>query len=302
MINDDLASTQTKAREAAEDLQTFYRSLVSLVERLKPAWHVQLSYQPDRKNQPVSLDSLRDVFSNELNEAERIFLGRERQAGKPWVTIEQFIKSTPDPDEQVVRRNYLRLLAWRSLKGRFLEGLCLMATLSRMTPIGDPQDIDLFGQVGPIQVRDQNQTCFVWSRPLVQSQRSGLKAIPDIAITATSDRVTTTNILSLIECKCRETIGASDLRSEFGKAYDLGSPSYVLVSYYSLSETLVNAGRELGIDVQVFSLSTPERSQFIRGERDLGEDMAIKLSSARSRRMFLAALDNRVADVRRRVS
>ena len=111
MINDDLASTQTKAREAAEDLQTFYRSLVSLAERLKPAWPVQLSYQPDRKNQPLSLDSLRDVFSYDLNEAQRNFLGRERQAGKPWVTIEQFIRSTPDPDEQVVRRNYLRLLA-----------------------------------------------------------------------------------------------------------------------------------------------------------------------------------------------
>jgi hypothetical protein len=72
------------------------------------------------------------------------------------------------------------------------------------------------------------------------------------------------------------------------------------VSYYAVPEFIVTAGRELGIEVQVFSLSTPERSQFIRGERDVGEDMATKLSTARNRRTFLAALENRAADVRRR--
>jgi hypothetical protein len=170
-----------------------------------------------------------------------------------------------------------------------------------MWPVGPQSDIDLFGQVGPIHVREEDRECFLWSRPLVQSERSGLNAIPDIAITKTPHEVSTTNIISVIECKCRETVGASDLRGEFGKAYDLGSPSYVLVSYYSVTESLVKTGEGLGIDVQVFSLSTPERNQFIRGERDLGEDMAIKLSNARNRRLFLTALEDRAANVRRRV-
>jgi hypothetical protein len=193
-------------------------------------------------------------------------------------------------------------LAWGSLKGKFLEALCLMATLSHMIPLEPQKDIDAFGTVGPLKVRDQDRTCFLWSRPVIESQHSGLNAIPDIVITSTPDQVSTTNILSIIECKCRQTIHAADLRGEFGKAYDLGSPSYVLVSYYNVQETIVVAGRELGIDVQVFSLSTPEREQFVRGERDLGEDMAVKLLNARRRRTFLAALENRTVDVRRRAT
>lgn len=291
----------TKAEEAKEDLQAFYRSLISLGDRLKTTWRFLVCCEPSRGKQELSLDSLKGVFSHALDNAQGNFLERERGAGKPWVSIQQYIKSTSDSKEQAIRRNYLRLLAWHSLKGKFLEGLCLMATLSRMTPIGGARDVDLFAQVGPIQVRDLDQECFVWSRPSVAGQRTGLKAIPDIAITDTSDGVATTNTLSLIECKCRETIGVSDLRAEFGKAYDLNSPSYVLVSYYPVRETLVNAGGELGIDIQVFSLSTPDRDRFIQGELDLGEDMATKLSNARGRCLFLATLENRANDLRRRV-
>src|SRR5262249_44587397 len=97
-------------------------------------------------------------------------------------------------------------------------------------------------------------------------------------------------------------IHAADLRGEFGKAYDLGSPSYVLVSYYNVQETIVAAGRERGIEVQVFGLSTPSRERFVRGERDLGEDMATNLLNARKRRTFLTVLENRTADVRRRAT
>jgi hypothetical protein len=63
----------------------------------------------------------------------------------------------------------------------------------------------------------------------------------------------------------------------------------------------MNAGTGLGIDIQIFSLSTPDRNQFIRGERDVEEDMAIKLSTARNRRLFLIALEDRAANVRHRL-
>src|SRR5262249_8696772 len=188
-------------------------------------------------------------------------LQREKRAGKDWSTVDQYVKSTSHPKEQTTRRNFLRLLAWGALKGRFLEGLCLISTLSRMSPIGHQPDIDPFGQMGPIHVRDEDEECFLWTRPLVESQRSGLNALPDIVVTRTTDKVSTSNIVSVIECKCRDNLGASDLRAEFGKAYDLGSSSYVLVSYYSVRESLSNAGRGLGIDLQIFSLSTSDRNQ-----------------------------------------
>ena len=301
-MNDQLQITVKKAQEASEDVKTFYRAFVSMAERLNAEWRFQINGEPARKVQPFSFESLRHMFSYELEAAQDNFLQREKRAGKDWSTVDRYVKSTSDPKEQTTRRNYLRLLAWRALKGRFLEGLCLMSTLSRMSPIGHQPDIDPFGQIGPIHVRDEDGECFLWTRPLVESQRSGLNAIPDIAITRTPDKVSTSNIVSVIECKCRDNLGASDLRAEFGKAYDLGSPSYVLVSYYSVRESLLNAGRGLGIDLQIFSLSTSDRNQFIRGERDLGEDMAIKLSNARNRHLFLTTLEDRTANVRHRLN
>lgn len=134
----------------------------------------------------------------------------------------------------------------------------------------------------------------------MESFKSGLKAVPDIVITNASTRVTTSNILSIIECKCRETLGANDIRSEFGKAYDLGTSSYTLVSYNSVTNSLIDAGKELGIEIQVFSLNTPEREQFIRGERDVGEDMAQKLTASRKRRMFLTAIEDKTAQIKHR--
>jgi hypothetical protein len=232
--------------------------------------------------------------------AQLNFLERQRQAGNHFPSIEHFIVNTPDINEQKVRRNYLRLLAWRGVKGKFLEALCLMATLTRMTPMGDSFEIELFAQEGPLRVQDQGVSCFIWTQQSVQSEKSGLKAVPDIVITKTPESVTTSNILSIIECKCRDSIGASELRGEFGKAYDLGSPSYILVSYNSVPQSVIDGGQVLGIDVQVFSLNTPERERFLRGERDVAEDMATRLALGRKRRMFLTAIENRASDVRRR--
>lgn len=298
-MNIELDATQRKAKVAHEDREAFYRSLLALAARLKPAWQFRVS-TPGIGWELLSRESLQRHFTYELVKAQLNFLDRQRQAGNHFPTIEHFIASTHDRNEQKVRRNYLRLMAWRGAKGKFLEALCLMATLTRMTPVRDSFEIDLFTQEGPLWVRDQDQQCFIWTQQSIESIRSGLKAMPDIAITNTPEKVTTKNVVSIIECKCRESIGASDLRGEFGKAYDLGSPSYVLVSYNSVAQSIIDGGQELGIDVQVFSLNTPERERFLRGERDIAEDMATKLALGRKRRMFLTAIENRAADVRHR--
>ena len=298
-MNIELSATQSNAKVAHEDREVFYRSLLTLANRLQPAWQFRIS-MPGEGRERLSGESLHRRFTHEIVKAKLSFLERQRQAGNHFPSIEHFIESTPDINEQKVRRNYLRLMAWRAVKGKFLEALCLMATLIRMTPIGDSSEIDLFAQEGPLRVRDQDHPCYIWTQQSVDSIRSGLKAVPDIAITNTPEKVTTKNIVSIIECKCRDSIGASDLRGEFGKAYDLGSPSYILMSYNSVTQSVIDGGQELGIDVQVFSLNTPEREQFLRGERDVSEDMASKLALARKRRMFLTAIENRASDVRRR--
>src|SRR5262245_50972814 len=208
-MNDQLEITVKKAQEASEDLKTFYRSFVSMAERLNSAWRFKINGERPRQNQPLSADSLRHMFSHEFEAAQNNFLEREKRAGKEWGNVDRYVNSTSDPKEQTTRRNYLRLLAWGALKGRLLEGLCLMSTLSRMSPIGHQPEIDPFGQIGPIHAQDEDGECFLWTRPLVESQRSGLNAIPDIAITRTPEKVSTSNIVSVIECKCRDNLGAS---------------------------------------------------------------------------------------------
>lgn len=298
-MNIELRETQTKAKIAHEDRMVFNRSLLGLAERLLPSWRFQI-FLPGCGVTPLSKDSLEKFFVGELVNAQLNFLENQKKAGNHFRTIENFINGTPDTNEQKVRRNYLRLLAWRGIKGRFLEALCLMATLSQMSPSGETCDIRLFSQEGPIRVNDQGVHCFVWTQQSLDSIKTGLKAVPDIAITNTQEGVRTSNILSVIECKCRETIGAGDLRGEFGKAYDIGSPSYTLMSYNDVPQAIVDGGRTLGIDVQVFSLHTSEREQFLKGERDVAEDMARKLLSSRRRRMFLTAIEHRASDMKSR--
>ncbi|MDE3051517.1 MAG: hypothetical protein KGJ48_16655, partial [Nitrospirota bacterium] len=180
---------------AREDKEAIYSSLLSLAGRLRPAWHFWLSV-PGYTKEPLSREALKRFFDYQFKKAQKNFLESEGRAGKPWKSIEHYIRSSSDPNEQIQRKNPLRLLAWSSIKGKFLEGLCLMATICRMNPAARSTDVDLFAQVGPIQVRDDSQMCFIWAQQLVESLRSGLKAMPDIAITTTSDAVTTSNILS----------------------------------------------------------------------------------------------------------
>ncbi|MGH7827896.1 MAG: hypothetical protein ACREQ7_22315 [Candidatus Binatia bacterium] len=106
----------------------FYRSLHSLAERLKSAWRFQLSCEPGKSSQVLSVESLRSSFAYQVQVATENFLKRETRVGKAWASIKSFIESTADTKEQVIRKNYLRLLAWGSVKGKCLEALCLMST------------------------------------------------------------------------------------------------------------------------------------------------------------------------------
>ncbi|HNP84259.1 MAG TPA: hypothetical protein PKN47_22580 [Nitrospira sp.] len=299
-MNIELHDTQNKARVANEDRKAFYGSLLTLKKRLEPAWSFRIAISGGGK-EILSQESLEKHFAIELVNAQLNFLKLQKKAGNHFATIEDFIANTPDINVQKVRRNYLRLMAWRRVKGQFLESLCLMSTLTRMIPQEKSFEVCLFAQEGPLPVQDQGVPCFIWTQQSVESQKTGLRAVPDITVTNTPEAVTTSNIVSIVECKCRSIIGAGDLRGEFGKAYDMGSPSYVLMSYNEVPQSVIDGGRALGIDVQVFSLHTSEREVFLRGERDMAEDMAIKLVQARRRRGFLTAIEQQASNVRRRV-
>ena len=147
----ELRATQKKAEVAHEDQEAFYRSLLALAARLQPAWQFRVSTLGTSAER-LSLESLRKHFTSEWVKAKLNFLERQRQTGTHYSSIEHYVASTPDINEQKARRNYLRLLAWQGVKGKFLEALCLMATLARMTPIGDSLEIDLFTGSGPIRV------------------------------------------------------------------------------------------------------------------------------------------------------
>lgn len=287
---------QSKVGIAKEDKDTIFRSLVSLANQLKP-WTFRLLVGSNKYS--VSPDALKKYFERHFAKATEQFLEKERQEGKPWTSITAYIKATPNKDEQAKRANTVRLMAWGAVKGKLLEGLCLMAILSKMEAVSYGTEVLLFEQEGPLQVRDGDKTCFVWTQQLLESVESGLKARPDIVITRDGSKVTTKNILSVTECKCRGTLTADDIRGQFGKAYDLGSPSYTIVSYNAVPESLVNAAKELGIELQVFSLNTKDRERFIRGELDVGNDMATRLAVTRTRRQFQKAIEHKASELRR---
>ena len=117
-----LDSMHSKVRVAREDKEAIYSSFLSLADRLRPTWNFRVSV-PGITKEPLSRESLKGLFDYQFERAQKTFLEREMQAGKSWATIEHYIRRTSDPNEQKERKNYLRLLAWGSVKGRFLEGL-----------------------------------------------------------------------------------------------------------------------------------------------------------------------------------
>jgi hypothetical protein len=227
---------------------------------------------------------------------------RESQKGQSWKSIDEYIHSSADNEETNTKRNYLRLLAWNSIKGKLVEALCLLSTLSRHEAKAPGLSISIFRRLGPIPLKAAGSAVFLWTRPSVVIETTGLKACPDLAITSDENRPGISNILSIIECKCRTRLGSNDLRAEFGKAYELKSPSYTIVSYYQPSGKMMRAAEAMGLDMEVFPLASPNRQDYISRRLCIEDSLATALDESFHRRSFLSNIEIASSEMRKKLA
>ncbi|MFC1572818.1 hypothetical protein ACFL6M_04385 [Candidatus Eisenbacteria bacterium] len=273
------------------------RAMEKLGREVSNTWTIGSAVVAGDQFEPFSISLLQRRFQNALARAGSAVIERERLAGRNWSNIESFLAATDDDADHIRRSNHLKLTAWQNTKGALLEALCLLAVLARHRPVGTPPPVDLFARVGPLAMSDGSAPQYLWTRPNLPSAQSGLRAAPDIVLTTTPEVPTAANTLSITECKCRRVLSASEIRSEFGKAYDLAAPSYTVLSYYSQPDRIREAASALGLAFEVFQLHSRKRADYLLGTRDLGLDLAGLLARSRGERAFLAMLEGKRNEV-----
>jgi hypothetical protein len=179
--------------------------------------------------------------------------------------------------------------AWNRVKGNFLEGLALLSSLHGSESTSKQRTkLRLFGSNAKLPIVKNGDHMFLWTQHRVSDTHSGLNARPDITYTNAPD-IRPDTVVSIRECK-HGGVGAKTIRSEFGKAYDLRVASYIIVSYYPLSDRLRIAASRFGLDVEALELHTDHRGAVISGSEDLGMDLAQKMARAEERATFAERL------------
>jgi hypothetical protein len=288
------------AHRGAQDFQAVADALQTLTTKLAGTWDIRMG-QESSQALPVAPDALTSLFQDAYRRAGESFLRRETQKGNTWTTIDAYIFSSDDRESIVRRRNYLKLLAWNSIKGKLLEALCLLSTLSDYAPEKAGTSVNLFARLGPLAMQNGDGKFALWTRPLLRIEKTGLKACPDLVLTKDQERPTKTNMLWIAECKYRTALNAQELRSEFGKAWELKAPSYTIVSYNPVSERIRRAAKALGLDVVVFPLSSDKREDYLGGQLSVAEDLTAELTESLRRKRYLDTVELASAEMREKV-
>jgi hypothetical protein len=279
------------ARAAAavggEDFRAMAEALLDLARQLDGNFTVSAAPK-GLPSAPLSARTLNAMFSAATQRAEQRVLDRAGQAGRRWSSFERFVEAAKTESDRRDRRNFAKLLAWRTLKGPLLEALCLLAILNRHSSVERQQPVWLFRRSKtPVSVRDeQRQPSFIWLNPSLPATVSGLRAKPDLLCTTAPSLPPPTSIRWLVECKCRESLTSADIRQEFGKAFDLGTPTYTIVSYYQPDDRIADAAQQLGLDIEPFGLGTTRRSAFVAEPGTLGTQLSRRLADAREAQRF----------------
>jgi hypothetical protein len=277
--------------DGAEDYRIIARAIVELSSGLSSRWQLGTRNPEDASWNPIQASSIQSLYRRALASAVTAFLHREAAIGRAWPDISAYVGAASDEVERTTRLNYMKLLAWHQLKGVLLEAICLLAVLVRYSPADPDAPLDLFASQGPVGLLGPRSREWLWTRPRIQSTMSDLGAVPDIVLASDDDRPSRSNIVSITECKCLRSIKASDLRAEFGKAFDLAVANYTIVSYHQPGPHIVRAAASMGLEFQVFQLGAETRSDYVSGKRLLEDDFVAELAESHRRRGFLAKVD-----------
>jgi len=290
-----------QAIEAGEDFtaicDSINRTLISLNSRYR--FYVGVDSEPDSDlSNPQALNSELQIA---MASARENFLTDQRRSGGIFESFRSYVSELSNSRQTTVLDNYVTVRAWSLVKGRYLEVLCLLVTLSGMESEGFQEIMNVFGKVGPLPVIDEGQRRFTWTQPTLSRTKSGLRAQPDIVITDSDKIVDSKSIHRIIECKCVRQLGAKDIRAEFGKAHDLSVTSYTILSYYARPQSLVEAAKILGLDFEIFGLHTKDRAAYINKTKDLAADLSETLEECKKRKRFLHVLESSAEKTRGKI-
>jgi hypothetical protein len=274
MINKKLAQ---QASRCLEDFRAMTSSIQKTAESLRARFAAEVALTAGRTLPLLGSNALDEKFSVDLRRAEQSLL-KELDHGHKHADYPSFLHSLPPAHGQDTN-NRVTVRAWNAAKGSFLEVLCLLADLSkRSSSPAAPVPLRLFAPTGPIEVFKGDQQQFIWAQKKLKAKLSGMDAIPDILIT-TKRKVSAETIVAIRECKCHRRLAFDEIRKECGKARDLIVSSYVIVSYYTVSDKKRRGAEGLGLKVEEVGLDSAEREEYVSGKKNMAFDLARKLEN-----------------------
>jgi hypothetical protein len=285
-----------RANRCHEDFRAMVGSMERTTTKLQGRFVVEIALAGGGTIPLAGSSALDMKFGEYLERAKEKLLEKQQQLGLTHADYTALLASLPS----AIRReteNRITVRAWSAAKGPFLEALCLLADLHNRQSASVSTPLRLFAPAGPIRVFEGEQALFIWSQPKMSDTRSRMNACPDIVIT-TEATISPGTVVAIRECKCHRRIPSDELRKECGKAFDLQASSYVIVSYYRVTAKRRRGAAGLGLKIEEIGLDTPERGEYVRGERDLAEDLAQKLREADNEAGFRKGMEEGAATAR----
>jgi len=172
---------------------------------------------------------------------------------------------------------------------RLVEALSLLGVILRSED-AVANEINIFGKTGPIEIKEDRIVSYLWAQQTLQGEISQLSGRPDLIVTSSAEPPSPNNATRIIEAKCEKQLGTHEIRSEFGKAHDLRVATYIIWSFYSPTQKVIDGAKRLGIDLERLGFDTEEREDLVRDPRALIGKVAYPQEQARHNQRFAKAL------------
>ena len=88
----------------------------------------------------------------------------------------------------------------------------------------------------------------------------------------------------------RKRLGTHEIRAEFGKAFDLKVVSYLIWSYITPAQRIIEGAKKLGLDLVPLGFDTPRRADLIAQPENLQAHISNTLEASRREERFAKAL------------
>ncbi|MBN1546669.1 MAG: hypothetical protein JW902_08430 [Syntrophaceae bacterium] len=290
-LGPDWKTIQSEVQDNAKDYKAIHESILQAASRLSSDCKFYIKMREGSSIPLKDSSSINKKFKEYAKVAQTRLLAEQRRIGATESDdFDQYLSSLISEEDKKKARNRVKHMAWSIAKGHFFKTLVFLVTLSRLSPKAETSYVTLFKRTKPISIVHQGKDRYLRLRPSSKKTKTAMKAIPDIVITRNFGTLSTDNVLSVIECKHRRNLNITDIRQEFGKAFDLGVDNYQIISYYNTQTKLVKAAKQLGIELITFDLHGEEREAFINREKKLEDELGSKIEQSLREASFLSVI------------